>query len=63
MTIQEKIALASSQVEQAKLMLNMARKDVIGWENILDLRAETLERLQEQVVPIQNKPSRNGKQS
>lgn len=51
MTIQEKIGLASEQVEQAKLMLVHARKDVINWENLLDLRAETLETLQEQAKP------------
>lgn len=55
MTIQEKIKLATEQVDQATLMLNIARKDVINWERILDLRTETLTNLQQQPLPNKNK--------
>lgn len=41
----EKIALAEKEVEIAKVMVRASRNDLERWINLLDLRQETLERL------------------
>lgn len=45
MTRQEKIQLATQEVIQAEILIKSSRISLKDWENKLDLRRETLERL------------------
>lgn len=51
MTIAEKIRLAEEEVNQAEILLKLRRRDVAKWQNLFDLRTETLAALKEQAKP------------
>lgn len=47
MTKKEKVELAKKEIEQAELMIEVTRRDLLNWESKLELRLEYLVNLKD----------------